>query len=176
MAEDGVNDDVWGNYNTDELYHVACQVTSDGELMMYHDAGFVGDTQLTTNPATGDIKSIADISPNFARFAHSCYAGDNPWVGRIHEIMIFDKVLSDEEVDFLFNAGMNGYPPPDQAVKNKSAQLPQAFSLSQNHPNPFNPTTSITFTLKQNEAVKTDRLRCVGKTGRVAARRVSGSG
>ncbi|MBN2029361.1 T9SS type A sorting domain-containing protein [bacterium] len=162
-AEDGVNDDVYGNYNNDELYHVVCQVNNSNEIMMYHDGELVGITPLTTNPATGDIKSIVDISPNFALFCTSGYATDNPWVGSIHEIAIFNKALSDEEVIFLFDAGVNGFPAANNAVKNKTAQLPGAFDLSQNYPNPFNPTTNITFTLKQQEPVKLAVYDALGK-------------
>ncbi len=161
-AEDGVNDEVYGNYNNDELYHVVCQVNNSSELMMYHDGELVGITPLTTNPATGDIKGIIDISPNFALFCTSGYATDNPWVGSIHEIAIFNKALTDEEIIFLFDAGVNGFPAPS-AVKNKTAQLPGAFDLSQNYPNPFNPTTNITFTLKQKEAVKLAVYDALGK-------------
>jgi len=162
MAEDGVNDDAYGNYNYDELYHVVCQVNDMSEMMMYHDGVWVGTTPLSINPLTGGIKGIEDISPNFAMFCHSTYAGDTPWVGSLHEIMIFDKALTDEEVAFLFNAGVNGYPPVD-GVENKNAQLPEVFSLSQNHPNPFNPTTNIAFTLKQKEAVKLTVYDVLGK-------------
>jgi len=31
--------------------------------------------------------------------------------------------------------------------------LPKEFTLGQNYPNPFNPTTSINFTLRQNELI-----------------------
>jgi hypothetical protein len=145
-AEDGVNDVDYGNYNNNVLYHVVCEVTADNEIIMYHDGVLIGTTPLTTNPATGEIKSIADISPNFAMFCQSGYAGtgDLAWVGAIHEIAIFNKALSDEEVAFLFNAGVNGYP---TAVKDKNPKVPEAFNLSQNYPNPFNPRTTIAFDL-----------------------------
>jgi len=151
-AEDGVNDDIYGNYNNDELYHVVCQVNIDSELMMYHDGELVGITPLTTNPATGDIKSIYDISPNFARFCTSTYATDNPWVGMIHEIAMFNKALSDEEVLYLFEH--QDWSANLSAIENEAGVLPRESSLAQNYPNPFNPTTEISYSLKQSEPVK----------------------
>jgi hypothetical protein len=71
-AEDGVNDDINGNYNNDELYHVVCTVNSNSELAMYYNGVFVDTSLLTTNALTGEIKTMADLSPNFGRFAHSC--------------------------------------------------------------------------------------------------------
>ena len=139
-AEDGVNDTAYGNYNRNVLYHVVCEVNSSSVIKMYHDGVLIDTTLLTTNPLTGDIKMIPDISPNFARFAHSTYSGDFAWVGRIHEIAIYNKALSDDEVLFLFNEGV-------PAVEDQNGQLPEAFSLLQNYPNPFNPSTTIRFSL-----------------------------
>ena len=149
--EDGVNDADYGNYNRDTTkYFVVCVVNVNGEIIMYHDGVLVGVTTLTTNPITTEPTAISDISPNFARFAHGGYAADNPWVGRIHEIAIYDKALSDEEIAFLYTEGGVTI----TSVENKDARLPEAFSLSQNYPNPFNPTTEITYTLNQSDQVK----------------------
>ena len=147
--EDGVVDVI--EYNDLDLHHVVCEVNETPEIVMYHNGQLVGATALTSDPATGKDNAIWNISPNFARFAHSCYAADLPYLGNIHEIAIFNKALSDEEVAFLFNVGVNGFP---TLVNNKEAQIPEEFSLSQNYPNPFNPTTTISYTLKESEQVR----------------------
>jgi len=142
-TEDGVNDDVNGNYNNDQLYFVVCNVTANGEqgeLEMYYDGLLVGTTPMLSDAGTGKDNRIENISPNFGRFCHSTYAADIPWAGRIHEIAIYKKALSVEEVVFLFDKGLT-------SVEDKNAQLPDAFSLSQNYPNPFNPRTTIEFSL-----------------------------
>jgi hypothetical protein len=152
--EDGV-DDVGNNYNNDTLYHVVCQVNSlgdQGEIMMYHDAVLIGTTTLTADATAGKDNCIYNISPNFARFCHSCYSGDTPWLGRLHEVAMFNKALSDEEVLYLFehqdwSANLN-------AVENEAGTLPSECRLAQNYPNPFNPTTEISYSLKQSEQVK----------------------
>ncbi|HVO72663.1 MAG TPA: LamG-like jellyroll fold domain-containing protein [Ignavibacteriaceae bacterium] len=158
LAEDGVNDVAYGNYNKDTLYHVVCVVNIDGELKMYHNGVLVGTTPLTTNPATGEIKSMVDISPNFARFAHSTYAADYPWTGAIHEIAIYNKALSDEEVAFLFEKGIT-----KTSVEGRNRQLPKAFTLQQNYPNPFNPGTRISFDLPKESRVKIKVYDMLGK-------------
>jgi hypothetical protein len=147
--EDGVND-MTGNYNDEGvLYHVVCQIANvgvQGQLMMYRDGNLIGTADLTSDASTGKDNRISNISPKFGRLCHSTYSGDIPWVGMLHEIMIFDKALSDDEVKYLFAAGVNGFP-GTTSVNNKGAEVPQAFSLSQNYPNPFNPTTVISYQL-----------------------------
>jgi len=146
--EDAVND-LTGNYNDEGvLYHVVCEINSlgvQGQLLMYRDGNLIGTTDLTSDPVTGKDNRIPNISPNFARFCHSPYP-DEPWTGILHEIMIFDKALTDDEVKYLYAAGVNGFP-GTTSVNNKGAEVPQAFSLSQNYPNPFNPTTVISYQL-----------------------------
>jgi hypothetical protein len=149
--EDGV-DDVGNNYNNDTLYHVVCELTQD-EIIMYHDGVLIGTAPLLSDAVTGKDNAIYNISPNFARFAHSTYSGDLPWLGRIHEIAIFDKALSDEEVVYLFEN-------PDWSAslaavdKDEAGAPPSEYSLAQNYPNPFNPATEISYSIKQREQVK----------------------
>ena len=151
--EDGVND--VENYNDEILYHVVCQVNSSGtqgQIMMYRDAVLIGTTDLTSDETAGKDNVIYKISPNFARFCHSCYSGDTPWLGRIHEIAMFNKALSDEEVLYLFEH--QDWSANLSAIKNEANTHPSEFSLAQNYPNPFNPTTEIGYSLKQREPVK----------------------
>ncbi|RQW05274.1 T9SS C-terminal target domain-containing protein [candidate division KSB1 bacterium] len=150
--EDGVVDVI--EYNDLDLHHVVCEIsseTSQGTIKMYHNGVLIGATDCQSDPAAGKDNAIWNISPNFVRFAHSCYSADYPYLGSIHEIAIFNKALSDDEVAFLYSVGVNGFP---TLVNNKNTQLPKEFSLSQNYPNPFNPTTKISYTLKQSEQVK----------------------
>jgi hypothetical protein len=160
--EDGV-DDVGNNYNDEGvLYHVVCQINDVPELMMYHDAVLIGTKALTSDPAAGKDNAIYNISPNFARFAHSCYAGDIPWLGEIHEIAIFNKALSDEEVTYLFEH--EDWSKSVTAVdKNEAAALPSEYGLAQNYPNPFNPTTSISFDLPHRSKVNITVYDLLGK-------------
>jgi hypothetical protein len=149
--EDAVNDTTglaetgyYREYNDGILHHVVCEINSEatqGVLKMYTDGVFMGEDTLGTPEGSGrENNAIFNISPNFARFAHSCYSGDIPWVGRIHEVAIYNKALSDDEVVFLFNKGVT-------SVEDRNGQLPEAFSLLQNYPNPFNPSTTIRFSL-----------------------------
>lgn len=145
-TEDGVNDDVNGNYNNNQLYFVVCNVTANGEqgeLEMYYDGLLVGTTPMLSDAGTGKDNRIENISPNFGRFCHATYTADIPWVGRIHEIAIYNKALSVDEVAFLFDKGV-------VSVEDQNGQLPETFSLLQNYPNPFNPRTTIEFSLAKS--------------------------
>ncbi|MBN2001298.1 T9SS type A sorting domain-containing protein [candidate division KSB1 bacterium] len=157
--EDAVVDAI--EYNDLDLHHVVCELTESMEIVMYHNGVFLGSSPLITDPALGKDNAIWNISPNFARFAHSCYSADYPYLGYIHEIAIFNKELSDAEVAYLYGAGVNGF--PSTAVKNNEAPLPEAFGLSQNYPNPFNPSTEFSYTLTQTEHVRLTVFDALGR-------------
>ena len=148
--EDAVVDAI--EYNDLNLHHVVCLLNDASEMMMYHDGVLIGTTPMLSDPAAGKDNVIWNISPNFARFAHSCYAADLPYLGSIHEIAIFNKALSDEEVTYLFE-NMDWSGGVAAVDEKKDAAHPGEFGLAQNYPNPFNPTTEISYTLKQREQV-----------------------
>lgn len=49
------------------------------------------------------------------------------------------------------------------AVRHSTDRLPNEFALAQNHPNPFNPTTTIDFSLKENSNVKLTIFNVLGQ-------------
>ena len=54
--------------------------------------------------------------------------------------------------------------PGPAAKATDDAALPGSFVLEQNHPNPFNPTTDISFSLSQAAVVKLEVLNILGQT------------
>ena len=129
---------------------------------MYHNGELVGSAPLTSDDATGKDNAIWNISPNFARLAHSGYAADYPFVGIIHEVAIFDKALTADEVSYLYDnfdwsAGLTA------VEENDVTALPGQFGLAQNYPNPFNPVTKISYTVRKGEQVKLIVFDILGK-------------
>ena len=64
----------------------------------------------------------------------------------------------------VYREGGVRLPSPSTAVEgSRSASLPSAFSLSQNYPNPFNSSTTIQFSLQQQEDVGLDIYNLAGQ-------------
>jgi hypothetical protein len=51
----------------------------------------------------------------------------------------------------------------ETAVKDKSAAVPEAFSLTQNYPNPFNPTTSFEYAIPRTSEVRIEVFDVLGR-------------
>jgi hypothetical protein len=63
----------------------------------------------------------------------------------IDDIMIFNKALSNYEIKQLYDSEITA----NFSINSKSFE----YALDQNYPNPLNPTTTISFTIPQNEHV-----------------------
>jgi len=77
------------------LHHVVTYVNAT-EIGLYIDGEFVGSAALE-----GD-NSLANLINDKAYLAKGGYCGDPEWIGRIHEVSMYDKALSADEVLFLY--------------------------------------------------------------------------
>ena len=72
----------------------------------------------------------------------------------IHNTKLVQKLIGD---------AIALYTPTATAVSNISNTLPKQYSLSQNFPNPFNPTTQIRFSIPEASNVKLTIYDAVGR-------------
>ncbi len=78
-----------------------------------------------------------------------------------------DDVYIDEVV---FRGSAGGSPSGIELVDGSPyVQLPETFVLHENYPNPFNPSTSISFTLPAPAHMKVEIFNILGQTVRVLA-------
>ena len=122
----------------DGARHNMVSTLTNDSISLYIDGELAQITPLDTN------NHISRISTKFAYIAKSGYSGDPTWMGEILDFKIYNKTLSAEEVEFVYNAG------PDTSfvtgIDNKeNTNLADEYRLLQNYPNPFNPSTTISF-------------------------------
>jgi hypothetical protein len=135
-AETGVNGP---ELDDGELHQMACTINSL-EIILYLDGAPVDTNTLAAN------NNIALVSADSAYLGKGGYAVDPTWTGEIPKFSIYNRVLTADEVLFLFNEGI------DDVAKDTDI-LPSEFRLMQNYPNPFNPTTNIVFELTNRSKV-----------------------
>lgn len=108
----------------------------DGSKAMIYLNGELMDTHANL---TGNVKP-----DQVARLGQD---GNNYFKGEIDNVQVYRKALSKEEISFLYT-GENyptGISDPDK--------VPDKYSLSQNFPNPFNPTTTLKYSITQKAKV-----------------------
>jgi hypothetical protein len=69
----------------------------------------------------------------------------NYFSGSIDDIRIYNRALTQIEIDMLFHEG--GWDPNTTSVEGITSLIPQIVKLYQAYPNPFNPVTNISFHL-----------------------------
>jgi hypothetical protein len=128
-------------YDDGSLHHMVSTLDASN-ITLYIDGELMASTPLAAN------NFISGISSNFAYLAKSGYDGDATWRGEILEFNIYNRALTADEILFL------SLKDPSSAVdEGKTTTRPTDHCLSQNFPNPFNPTTTISFGLKNSSKV-----------------------
>jgi len=83
-------------YDDGLLHHVVCVINSTN-LTYYIDGNLINSSSIGTN-------TLANVGTQFAYFAKGGWTADANWKGAIHEISMYDKALTAENVKFLYNA------------------------------------------------------------------------
>jgi hypothetical protein len=94
-AGDNVAQIAGTEYDDGLLHHVVCVI--DATTISYYIDG-----RLNNTTAIG-ANSLANIGNQFAYFAKGGWANDPTWNGSIHEISMYNKALTADNVKFLYN-------------------------------------------------------------------------
>jgi hypothetical protein len=115
----------------------------------------------------GDKVTDSNLTVSGFQVTRALYIGAMPpgnsynWQGMIDDLRIYEGVLTEDEIADTMN-------PPTAVEESASdrALQPGGFQLQQNHPNPFNPATRITYFLPRTSPV---RLNVFDRMGRLVA-------
>ncbi|MBN1478870.1 T9SS C-terminal target domain-containing protein [candidate division KSB1 bacterium] len=81
----------------------------------------------------------------------------NSWNGLIDDVKFFNYALSPEQVDSLYSMEYTG-------IQERYNPAPQQFTLAANYPNPFNPSTTMSFEIPNTTLVT---LKIINTQGQV---------
>lgn len=135
-----------GWYNThvmiasDTWYFLVATWEQGGQLLLYLDGQPMDTTGVPNKPLD---QQPTTYYPSIGSYNQSAGAF---FTGMIDDIRVYNRVLTQEEIDSLNNEGIS-------SVEMTNALIPEEFKLNQNYPNPFNPITTIQYSIPQRSVV-----------------------
>jgi hypothetical protein len=140
-------------FDDGKLHHIVSTLTN-AEINLFTDGAQAvapgGGTAQGPAPLSSH-NTIDALGPYYCYLAKSGYDGDTNWRGKILECNIYNRVLTSDEILFLFQKGPTGTTSVEEA---RIPDVPRGYGLLQNYPNPFNPGTIIPFTLQKKSRVR----------------------
>jgi len=125
--------------NDGNWHHLCVTHDRDGNAKFYFDGILRSTIDISSSPGSIDPGMPTVIGNDGTKAYPSFFPGD------IDEVNLYSYVLTQSDINNLFN--LTGV---ESGAMN---MLPKQHDLSPNYPNPFNPTTTIRYTLAQNENV-----------------------
>ena len=121
-----------------------------GSYLLYLDGILVDSISVPNEP-------LLDVGPTYQPSigSYNRTAGSYYW-GYIDDIRIYDRALSVNEIDSLFNEGTT-------SVEQIDASTPTEFVLKHNYPTPFNPSTTINFSIPEASFVSLKVFNSLGQ-------------
>jgi hypothetical protein len=124
--------DISDTLNFNEWYMIVSTLKDD-TVKVYVNGVFIGEGTLTgpIEPDTKPLEIGRDV-PGITEVFN----------GKIDDIRIYNRTLTQAEIDSLFNEGVT-------SVDEIDLTIPHTFELYQNYPNPFNPLTTINYSVPE---------------------------
>ncbi len=143
-----VPDDTGINLADGDWHQVTVVLKENIEYAVYIDGVWAADdggaaTDLVVENNGDDL--YLGARPNDANFETSVKL-----VGLMDRVRIWDQALTEEQIEYLFL--MEG-PEGGTVDVAEKIEAPTEFALKANYPNPFNPTTTISYSLDKTEQV-----------------------
>ena len=145
-----------GWYNThvmispDTWYFLVATWEQGGQLLLYLDGQPMDTTGVPNKPLD---QQPTTYYPSIGSYNQSAGAF---FTGMIDDIRVYNRVLTQEEIDSLNNEGIS-------SVEMTNALIPEEFKLNQNYPNPFNPSTTVNFSIPEATFVSLKIFNSLGE-------------